>query len=227
MTGRRPWLVVQHMAYEPPGLIAAALEAAGVEATVYRTDQGEPLPPARAIPSHGGVVVMGGPMGVHDDHDHPWLVGERDILEKAVAEGLVVLGVCLGAQQLALALGGEVQRGAGPELGVGEVALTPEGADDPVLGPAGSPLPCLHWHADTFSLPEGAVRLAGSDAYPNQAFRVGERAYGFQFHVEVDATLARTWGPHLGAPDGLPPDQVAPVTAAGTGILERLVALAG
>ena len=108
-----------------------------------------------------------------------------------------MLGVCLGAQQLAAALGAPVTRGPAPEYGVGEVHLTTEAIGDPVFGPAPSPLPCVHWHGDTFGLPEGAVRLAGNDAYENQAFRVGARAYGLQFHVEVTASLVAHWGPHL------------------------------
>ena len=115
-------------------------------------------------------------MGVDDADDHPWLVAERDLLAGAVRAGLAVLGVCLGAQQLARALGAEVRRGdAGDEVGPGEVELTSEGLADPVLGPAGSPLPCVHWHGDTFSLPVAAAHLAASGRYAHQAFRVGRR----------------------------------------------------
>ncbi len=114
---------------------------------------------------------MGGPMGVHDALD--WLEPERALLRAAVEAGLPVLGVCLGAQQLACALGGDVMTGAAPEVGVGEVHLTAAAIADPVFGPAPTPLPCVHWHGDTFTLPEAAVRLAGNDAYENQAFRVG------------------------------------------------------
>ena len=85
--------------------------------------------------------------------------------------------------------------GPAPECGIGEVHLTTEAIGDPVFGPAPTPLPCVHWHGDTFGLPEGAVRLAGNAAYENQAFRVGDRAYGLQFHVEVTASLVAHWGP--------------------------------
>lgn len=223
---RRPWLVVQHVAHEGPGLIGPVLEGAGIDVEVCRTDVGEPLPPSRAVRSYGGLVVMGGPMGVDDNRDSPWLVAERDLLEKAVADGLVVLGVCLGAQQLAVALGAAVQRGPEVEVGLGTVTLTPEGVEDPVLGPAGSPLPCLHWHGDTFGLPDGAVLLAGNDRYEHQAFRVGDRVYGLQFHVEATPELTRSWAAQAGgsAFAGADDDQLAPLVAAGTGIIGRLVA---
>jgi GMP synthase-like glutamine amidotransferase len=151
---------------------------------------------------------------------------ERVLMKAAVDAGLPVLGVCLGAQQLAAALGGVVAAGAEPEVGVGEVHLGSAARHDPVLGPAGSPLACMHWHADTFTLPDGAVLLASSDAYPHQAFRFGQRAYGFQFHVEVTASLVGHWGPHL--PPGVivrAPD-IAHIGRAGQGVLQRFVALA-
>ena len=97
----------------------------------------------------------------------------------------------------------------------------------PVLGPAPTPLPCVHWHADTFSLPDGAVRLARNDAYENQAFRLGPRAYGLQFHVEVTASLVAHWGPHLPPGMFVRASDVAHVSRAGDGIVRRLVALAG
>ena len=112
-------------------------------------------------------------MSAGDSSGHPHLVAERELIGHAVGAGVPVLGVCLGAQLLASACGAEVFRGEHPEVGVGEVELTPDGQRDPVLGPAGSPLPVLHWHADTFVLPPGAIRLARSYRYPNQAFRIG------------------------------------------------------
>ena len=105
--------------------------------------------------------------------------------------------------------------------------LTTDAIGDPVFGPAPSPLPCVHWHGDTFSLPEGAVRLAGNDAYENQAFRVGARAYGLQFHVEVTASLVAHWGPHLPPGVFLRTSDVAHVSRAGDGIIRRFVGLAG
>ncbi len=220
-----PWLLVQHVAFEGPGAIATAVRDAGAELTILRVDRGDTLPSPDALTDVAGLVVMGGPMSVHDDL--VWLAAERALLRAAVEAGRPVLGVCLGAQQLAAALGATVTRGPAPECGVGEVHLTTEAIGDPVFGPAPTPLPCVHWHGETFGLPEGAVRLAGNAAYENQAFRVGDCAYGLQFHVEVTASLVAHWGPHLPPGVFLRASDVAHVARAGDGILRRFVGLAG
>lgn len=225
MAGRRPWMVVQHVTHESPGLIGSALEGAGIEVNLYRVDQGEQLPPARALRTLGGLVVLGGPMNVNDDREHPWLESERELLETAVQEDLVVLGVCLGAQQLALATGGTASPGPAPEIGPGQVMLTEEGLEDPVLGPAGASFPCMHWHSWTFGLPPGGVRLSGNARFANQAFRVGPRAYGLQFHVEVDVGLAKAWAPLLPQGVALPDEARERIEEVGVGILERLIGL--
>jgi GMP synthase-like glutamine amidotransferase len=219
----RPWAILQHVAHEGPGSIGRVLAERGVEAAVVRVDRAEPLP---SVDGLAGLVVMGGPMGVHDDLD--WLAPERELLRAAVDGGLPVLGVCLGAQQLAAALGADVSTGSEEEVGPGEVLLTADGRRDPVLGPeytglSGTTVPCVHWHRDTFSLPDGAVHLAATRRFPHQAFRVGPRAYGLQFHVEVDAPLAESWRPLL--PDGvvLSADDVARVEAVGRRVLRRFV----
>ena len=223
MSAGGEWVVLQHVAFEGPGSVAPAVTDSGAGLRVVRVDLGEAVPPPAAATDMAGLVVLGGPMGVADDL--PWLRHERALLHEAVAAGLPVLGVCLGAQQLAAALGAEVRRGPAPEVGVGEVHLTADAIDDPVFGPAPTPLPCVHWHGDTFSLPEGAVRLAGNGAYENQAFRVGARAYGLQFHVEVTAGLAAHWGPHLPAGVFIRASDVAHVSRAGEGVVRRFVAL--
>ena len=120
----RPWAIVQHVAHEGPGLLGEALTDAAIGHQVVRVDLGEPLPRPEAI---AGLVVLGGPMGVDDAALHPWLEPERALLAAAVERGLPVLGVCLGAQQLALALGAEVTSGTAPEIGIGRVELTADG----------------------------------------------------------------------------------------------------
>jgi GMP synthase (glutamine-hydrolysing) len=193
----------------------------GADVVVVRLDQGDPLPSAGAL---SGVVAMGGPMGVHDDL--PWLGPERKLLLDAVDRDLPVLGVCLGAQQLAAALGADVTTGPLEEAGPGEVELTTDGRRDPVLGPeytglSGTTVPCVHWHRDTFTLPDGAVHLAATRRFAHQAFRVGSRAYGLQFHVEVDPALAESWQPLL--PDGvvLGTEDVTRVEIVGRRLLRR------
>jgi GMP synthase-like glutamine amidotransferase len=223
-----PWAVLQHVAHEGPGTIARVLGETGHDVVVTRLFLGDALPSANDI---AGLAVMGGPMGVHDDNEHPWLGPERDLIRAAAARDLPVLGVCLGSQQLAAALGAQVTTGPEEEVGIGRVELTADGRRDPVLGPeynglSGTTVPCVHWHRDTFSLPDGAVHLAATRRYPHQAFRVGNRAYGLQFHVEVDAALAEAWRPML--PEGvtLPEADVARIASVGRRILQRFVEVA-
>ena len=221
----RPWALVQHVAHEGPGLIGEALGDVGHRFDVVRLDLGHPLPEPRSI---AGLVVMGGPMGVHDADDHPWLVPERSLIEAVVGDGKPVLGVCLGAQQLAAALGAEVTTGPSPEIGLGQVELTADGRRDPVTGPeygglADTALPCVHWHHDTFSIPDGAVHLAGTRAFPHQAFRWGQQVYGLQFHVEVDQSLAEAWKPHLPTGVTLDGPRLVQVETVGRRLLRRFV----
>jgi GMP synthase (glutamine-hydrolysing) len=221
----RRWAVLQHVPFEGPGLIETVARERDIDLAVVRLDRGEALP---AVTDLGGVVAMGGPMGVADGALHPWLAVERALLAMAVARGLPVLGVCLGSQQLAAALGAEVTHGPEPEIGLGRVELTHEGRADPVLGPGGDDaagLPVVHWHGDTFEVPPGAVRLAFSDRYPNQAFRAGRRAYGLQFHVEVDRALAQGWRPHLPPGVELHEGGRSEVERAGRSLLERFFGL--
>jgi GMP synthase-like glutamine amidotransferase len=224
MMGAESWVVLQHVHFEGPGAVGPAIRASGADLDVGRIDNGRPVPPPGAVDAMAGLVVMGGPMGVHDDL--PWLAEERTLIKAAVEAGLPVLGICLGAQQLAAALGAIVKPGPEPECGVGEVHLTDAALSDPVFEPAPTPLPCVHWHGDTFTLPDGAVRLATNEAYENQAFRVGSNAYGLQFHVEVTASLVGHWGPHLPPGVFVRAADVAHVSRAGDALVRRFVALA-
>ncbi len=223
MSGAR-LLVLQHVPHEGPGLIGALARARGAAVDVVRLDRGEALP---ELDGAHALVVMGGPMGVHDLDEHPYLEDERRLMAQAVEEGVPLLGVCLGAQQLARALGARVWAGSEQEIGAGTVVLTAAARDDALLGDAPSPLPCFHWHGDTFEPPEGAVRLAASDAYANQAFRAGGRAWGLQFHVELDAGLADDWRAHL--PEGVTVEEGARrrIEAAGRDIVLRFLDAAG
>jgi GMP synthase (glutamine-hydrolysing) len=204
-------------------LVGEALDAAGVDTAVVRLDLDEVLPAPSGL---GGVVVMGGAMGVHDTDEFPWLATERAWIAETVAAGLPVLGVCLGAQQLAAALGAPVTTGPAPEIGAGEVALTPDGRADPVLGPEGKRFAVIQWHGDTFEIPDGAVRLATGDRYPNQAFRYGRLAYGLQFHIEVDDAMAEAWAPDLPTGVMLAQGDRRVVEAVGRRVLSRFVDLA-
>ncbi len=183
-------LVLQHIACEPPGVYEDVLLERGATIDRVELDEGEPLPDWRGFDL---IVAMGGPMSVNDEREHPWLVDEKLLIRDAVSAGTGFWGACLGVQLLASSLGARVHAGATPEVGVLPVTLTDEGAADPVLSGLPRELPTLQWHGDTFDLPQGAVRLAGSPVYPNQAFRWGRAAYGVQFHLEVTGSMAREW----------------------------------
>lgn len=194
----RAWTVLQHVAWEGPGLIVAEAKRRGLRLDVRRLDLGATVPKMHDV---DGLVVMGGPMGAYEADKYPFIAEECRLIEQLVGNGRPVLGVCLGAQVLAHALGARVYPGNGPELGFGFVELTELGEQDPVVGIAGSSLPVFHWHGDTFDLPIGAALLASSVPYPHQAFRFGNTAYGLQFHVEPDPGTWLAWREHL--PKGL------------------------
>ncbi len=182
-------LVLQHIACEPPGVFEDVLHERGAALHRVELDEGEQLPDWRDVDA---IVAMGGPMSVNDDAELPWLTEEKRAIGEAVRAGTPYWGVCLGVQLLAASLGARVYPGEVPEVGLLPVQLTDDGRGDPVFGGFDDRLATLQWHGDTFDLPSGAVRLASSPAYANQAFRY-ERAYGVQFHLEVSAEMAREW----------------------------------
>lgn len=183
-------LVLQHIACEPPGVYEDVLRERGASLHRVELDEGEPLPDWR---SFDAIVAMGGPMSANDDAELPWLTAEKRAIGEAVRAGIPYWGACLGVQLLAASLGAKVYPGPQPEVGIMPVMLTEAALADPVFAGLPRELPSLQWHGDTFDLPEGAVLLASSPAYPNQAFRVGSTAYGVQFHLEVSAAMAREW----------------------------------
>lgn len=181
---------IRHVACEGPAALELILAPLGFRFEVHRMDAGDPVPSACA----DGLVVLGGPQAVYDPAGFPTRDAEATLIRRALSEGKPVLGVCLGSQLLAHAAGAAVRAGrVGPEIGWGPVHLTAEGTADPLFQGLPPEIPAFHWHSDTFDLPEGAVRLAGSAAYPHQAFRLGTSAYGFQFHLEVTEGMIREW----------------------------------
>ncbi|HEY7120037.1 MAG TPA: type 1 glutamine amidotransferase [Tepidisphaeraceae bacterium] len=186
MSPARPrLLVIQHVSWETPHRILDACGALDLRVV-------EPLR-GGALPGHAevsGALVMGGPMNVDDVRRYPGLAAERDWLAEAVQAEMPVLGICLGAQLLARALGAEVRAGEEPEVGFAPVEV--HDPADPVIGALAPRTPVLHWHGDVPSLPDGAVHLASSARTEVQAFRRG-RAWGVLFHPEADAALLDTW----------------------------------
>ncbi|MCS6782123.1 MAG: type 1 glutamine amidotransferase [Gloeomargarita sp. SKYBB_i_bin120] len=186
------FLVVKHVPEEGLGLIAPWCAEAGIAVEVVELGQGEPLP---SPVGYQAVWVMGGPMNVDQEAEYPWLVGEKRWIRQVVQDYQIpYIGVCLGAQLLAEALGGRVGAMPRPEVGLTPVYLTPCAQDHPLLRGLPTPFVALHWHGqEVQALPPQAKRLASSDLCQVQAFSVGDWALGLQFHLEADAATVRDW----------------------------------
>jgi len=178
-------LAVQHVPWEGPHRILDA--CGGLHVKTVKPLAGQPLPAHDEV---AGAVFMGGPMNVDEVERFPALAAEREWLAEAVERGMPVLGVCLGAQLLARALGAEVRAGERPEIGFALVEVTDPG--DPLLGGLAPRTEVLHWHGDVFDLPDGAAHLASSERTACQAFRAGN-AWGVLFHPEADFALVEAW----------------------------------
>ena len=182
-------LVFRHVPFEGLGLIEPALESRGVAFDYY--DLYRPGAVVPDIARYNGLIFMGGPMSVNDNL--PYIAQELRLIERAVAAGTPTLGVCLGSQLIAKALGARVYRNAEKEIGWFDVSLTEAGRHDPLFA-ALEPTECIfHWHGETFDLPSGAELLAYSERTPHQAFRVSEAIYGLQFHLEITPAMIVDW----------------------------------
>jgi GMP synthase (glutamine-hydrolysing) len=170
-------IIVQHEPGEGPGSLTPFLG----DARIVRTFAGEPVPD-----ECDALVVLGGGMGAYEQDRLPHLRDEIRLLRRCVEQGRPVLGICLGSQLLAAALGGEVAPAPAKEIGFYRVRLTPQAREDGLFGSAPESFVAFHWHGDAFTLPRGAVPLASSTLTPLQAFRFGARAWGVQFHLETD-----------------------------------------
>ncbi|WP_348676016.1 type 1 glutamine amidotransferase [uncultured Abyssibacter sp.] len=179
------WL--QHVPYEGPGSISEWMAHRGIPFPAVALWNNEPLPDPASLDL---LVVMGGPMNVDETDAHPWLLAERRFIRDAIDAGVRVLGICLGAQLIARALGAEVRRGPRQEVGwfpIHRIA----GATHPLFDDLPDELMAYHWHGDTFDLPDGAIHIAGSQRYPNQAFAWGDHVIALQCHLETTPQSAR------------------------------------
>jgi GMP synthase (glutamine-hydrolysing) len=180
--------VFQHLHCEGPGAIADWARARGHAIATTRLDLGEPLPPPDAVDF---LVVMGGPMNIYQDRDHPWLRDEREFIAAHISAGKPTVGVCLGAQFLADALGARVMQNPEIEIGCFPVEFTAEARTRFPFLP--ETLPVTHWHGDTFDLPRGAMRLASSAGCLDQGFVFGDHVLALQFHPEVSGEDLAAW----------------------------------
>ncbi|HEY3741859.1 MAG TPA: type 1 glutamine amidotransferase, partial [Bryobacteraceae bacterium] len=176
-------IALQHTPFETVGTIGDAVVQVGLKVRPVRVYDGEPVPSCLA--SAAGLIIMGGPMGVYEQDRLPFLRDELHLIEKALADDVPVLGICLGSQLLATALGSSVRKGKRKELGWHRVFLDPSAAADPLFRDAPPEFTGFHWHGDIFDLPPGTVQLARTFATECQAFRHGRNSYGILFHPEV------------------------------------------
>lgn len=187
-------LIIKNVFTEGPGTIADHLHAEKIPSTLCDMSIGDAMPDLGPF-TH--LLIMGGPMAVYEMDRYPYLVNEAQLINAAIKANKHVLGVCLGAQMVAHALGARVYAGSRKEIGWYEIALTPDGMKDPLMSSLAmdgkSAAQVFQWHGDTFDLPAGAVRLASSGLYPNQAFRYSDRVYALQFHIEVTPKIVFDW----------------------------------
>jgi GMP synthase (glutamine-hydrolysing) len=183
---KRRALFIQHSTVDRPGLLGETLEASGISLRVIRPDVGERVP--ECLEDFAGLVLGGGPQGAYEQDRYPYLSKECALVRHAVAEGKPVLGLCLGAQLMASALGARVQPGR-REVGFFEVNLDPISEYDPLWRGIPPKFVATHWHGDVFDIPPGGMRLAWSALTPNQLFRYGHALYGVQFHLEMTPRL--------------------------------------
>ncbi len=179
-------IVLQHVGCETIGSIEESLRSRNITARVIQLFDGQPVP--SSLGSSSGLIVMGGPMGVYDHERFPHLIDEMRLIEATARGGKPVLGICLGSQLLAAALGARVKSSGRQEIGWHPVTLASAAKTDPLWTDIPTTFTALHWHGDIFDLPAEAELLASSQMTEHQAFRYGKNAYGLLFHLEVTAS---------------------------------------
>jgi GMP synthase-like glutamine amidotransferase len=185
--------VFRHVPHETLGTVATALQSAGLATRYVDLFDSPEVPEGRQLERAAGLVVLGGPMNVDETDKYPFLAAEVQRIREAVDAEVPVLGICLGAQLLAKALGARITANRVKEIGWYPLQFTPQAAADPLLAGCGDAATVFQWHGDTFALPAGTVHLARSKACENQAFRCGISAYALQFHIEVTAEMIDDW----------------------------------
>lgn len=192
-------LILKNMTNEGPGTIETFLKEKAMPYRVIDLYAGEAVPDTAQFNT---LVMLGGPMCANEKDRYPFIALEEELARSFEAEGKKVLGICLGAQIMANAFGGRVYKGEQKEAGWKDIELAEDGMRDqymrslaihPAAGDFWKRFRVFHWHGDTFDIPKHAVRLCGSDMYPNQAFRYRSSAYALQFHIEVTKDMIKNW----------------------------------
>src|SRR4030066_1178627 len=183
-------LIIKHIDIEGPGLIEYCLKQEKMPYQILNLTPRVHLPKLEEI-TH--IVLLGGPMNVYEEDRYPFLRDEDLFIKEAIQRGKAVLGICLGAQLVAKALGAKVTKAPVKEIGWFNVSLTKFGSRDPLFSRLPKTFPVFQWHEDTFDLPSAGKLIATSNPILHQAFRYGENAYGFQFHLEVTEEMIREW----------------------------------
>lgn len=187
--------VLQHVDYEDPGYISGWAYARGHTLEFSRVwVPGELFPDPKSV---DGLIVLGGPMSVHDEDAHPWLKGEKRFIANAMAAGVPLLGICLGAQLIADVLGARVTPSPAREVGWFPVTFDQNVRLTGMSRPLPKSVTVFHWHGETYELPHGATRIAHSEAVPEQGFIIGDTVVGVQFHLEATPLQLARFAPYL------------------------------
>jgi GMP synthase (glutamine-hydrolysing) len=184
-------LIVKHIDIEGPGTLGDFLKAKGEPFRIIELGAGEPIPVSPGI--FKALVVLGGPMNVDEEDRYPFLKPENDFIQKVLNDGIPYLGICLGSQLLAKAAGAKVVKSPVKEIGWYHIQKCQLADGDRLFEGFREEVPVFHWHGDMFQIPSNGHLLATAAGCPNQAFKVGENAYGLQFHVEVTDKSIKEW----------------------------------
>jgi GMP synthase (glutamine-hydrolysing) len=183
-------LIIKHIDIEGPGLIEYCLSQEKVPYHILNLTSRVHWPKLEDI-TH--IVLLGGPMNVYEEDRYPFLKDEDLFIKEAIQRGKAILGICLGAQLIAKALGAKVSKAPAKEIGWYDVSLTETGSQDPLFSNLPKTFSVFQWHGDTFEIPKGGKLIATSSPVSHQAFRYGERVYGLQFHLEVTEEMIGEW----------------------------------
>lgn len=183
-------LIIKHIEVEGPGTIEKFFKDNLLESRIVELSKGETLP---TVDKCEAIICLGGPMSVYETDKYQFLTAEEHFLKQALDKKIPILGICLGAQLLAKVCGAEIRKAEQEEIGWYTISLTGEGKNDPLFKGLEEKLNVFQWHEDTFDIPKGATLIAKGTTCKNQAIRIGEYAWGFQFHPEITEEMLKKW----------------------------------